>query len=184
MKISNNRNSKELEQLREREKTLLNQKRNLEKELRLIKEEIDEIILEIADLEEGEFQQKIRRMRKEKVSQKGIREERREPIEENMLNNSLKRKIEGKELNEQQERENKRQKRQIEKEKQIKEIIEEEFREEIREELTETNKEIENSERNLLEKGIKLYNLAIFRAEKTMKTWLKYAKWFEEEIKR
>src|ERR1051325_2076064 len=35
-----------------------------------------------------------------------------------------------------------------------------------------------------IENGVKTYKLVEVRAERAIKTWIKYAKWFEEEVKR
>ena len=40
----------------------------------------------------------------------------------------------------------------------------------------------EISKEDSIENGVKLYRFALIRTEKAIKTWLRYAKWFEKEI--
>src|ERR1051325_9591913 len=193
---------KRLLQLKERKKVLLQQRRELVKDYQRIREEIKEIIKEIKDEESTDnYQHEFTNNYQEKSNQNtGIGEEDKEssdkeveePCEQHISTEeeieeqtSTKRKHEEIICNEQTERMEKRQKRIMNKEEEIQKIIENEQRQEAEEE-EETNHEVMIYQREItsMKDGAEMYKLAEKRTRTTMKMWLKYAKWFENEVRR
>jgi hypothetical protein len=192
-------------QLKERKKVLLQQKRELIRDYQRIQDEIKEIMKEIKDEEStnnysNEFETNYQNEsdqtteineREEESNDEEVEETHEqnvsteEEIEERTQTSEIngnKRKREEIMYNEQAERMEKRQKRMMNKEEKIQKIIENERSQESEEEETNNEVRIFGKEVISVEDGAEMYKLVEKTTRKTIKMWLKYAKWFEKEI--